>query len=340
MPTSNVVPDWVLLPRSSSSAETNSATRSKCTFRISDSAAMVAELRVIGKRTSLLLSIPSPPLGCSSLFQVILGEAAVVANAAFDNEMGVIENPPTWQALVRRDIFDPLGLNGSFFTVTPVNKAHVAVSSLNSYEVRFGLLEPMSCSSGQMSSLFDYMKIMQTILDPTRLESFLPSHIIREWLEIEKIYDSYERPIRIFEKLCVLGDSRSVFATRQATSRSIYSAISHVGSHFNEGGVDDGSLWILKLVLNGTDVLRLTQGVTDALKNPMPITLWSTGRRHEFRMLFGVPDEFCEVSYSSYWVSIDSGFSRGYPMDLLYFRESQDGLVLHVPYAGVTLVRR
>lgn len=40
----------------------------------------------------------------------------------------------------------------------------------------------MSCSSGQMSSLFDYMKIMQTILDPTRLESFLPSHVIREWL--------------------------------------------------------------------------------------------------------------------------------------------------------------
>jgi hypothetical protein len=58
------------------------------------------------------------------------------------------------------------------------------------------------------------------------------------------------------------------------------------------------------------------------------------------RMLFGVPDEFCEVSYSSYWVSIDSGFSRGYPMDLLYFRESKDGLVLHVPYAGVTLVHR
>jgi hypothetical protein len=48
-------------------------------------------------------------------------------------------------------------------------------------------------------------------------------------------------------------------------------------------GVDDGSLWISKLVLNGTDVLRLTQGVADALKNPMPITLWSTGRRHEFR---------------------------------------------------------
>jgi hypothetical protein len=49
--------------------------------------------------------------------------------------------------------------------------------------------------------------------------------------------------------------------------------------------VDDGSLWISRLVLNGTDVLRLTQSVDDALlpKKTMPITLWSTGRLHEFR---------------------------------------------------------
>jgi CubicO group peptidase (beta-lactamase class C family) len=65
----------------------------------------------------------------------ILGEAAVVANTAFNNEMGVVESPPTWQVLVRRDIFDPLGLNRSFFTVALVNKAHIAVSSLDSDEV-------------------------------------------------------------------------------------------------------------------------------------------------------------------------------------------------------------
>ena len=47
-------------------------------------------------------------------------------------------------------------------------------------------------------------------------------------------------------------------------------------------GVDDGSLRISKLVLNGTDVLHLTQGITRtgddvdefALKHPIPITLW------------------------------------------------------------------
>jgi hypothetical protein len=59
------------------------------------------------------------------------------------------------------------------------------------------------------------------------------------------------------------------------------------------------------------------------------------------RLLFGAPDEFGKLSYATclrYWVTIDSGFSRGYPMDLLYFTESQGDLVLHVPSAGVTLV--
>jgi len=53
-------------------------------------------------------------------------------------------------------------------------------------------------------------------------------------------------------------------------------------------GIDDGSLWISKLVLNGTDVLRLTQGIPYdefSLKHPVPITLWSTGRHHEFRLV-------------------------------------------------------
>ena len=90
-------------------------------------------------------------------------------------------------------------------------------------------LEPMSCSGGQMSSLSDYMKVMQTILNPTQPESLLPSHVVREWLrplygwtdettevgmlwEIEKIYDSYERPIRIFEKRTCCYDRIHAFA--------------------------------------------------------------------------------------------------------------------------------
>lgn len=129
----------------------------------------------------------------------------------------------------------------------------------------------------------------------------------------------------------------------------------------------DGSLWITKLMLNGTDVLRLTQGIPDGVaQKATPITLWSTGRHHEFRrvtdvffltldsagsnsssvlcrMVFGAPDEFGAISYATclrYWVSIDSGFARGYPMDLLYFTEGESGLVLQIPSADVTLARQ
>lgn len=68
-----------------------------------------------------------------------------------------------------------------------------------------------------MSSLSDYIKVIQMILDPSRPESLLPPHVIREWLhplhgwsdettevgmlwEIEKIADTYRRPVRIFQK--------------------------------------------------------------------------------------------------------------------------------------------
>lgn len=60
-------------------------------------------------------------------------------------------------------------------------------------------------------------------------------------------------------------------------------------------------------------------------------------------MMFGAVDEFGKVSYASctqYWVSVDNGFSRGYPMDLLYFTGNLDGLVLHVPSADVRLIRQ
>lgn len=153
----------------------------------------------------------------SNAGMAVLGQAAVAANAAFERTKGVSDSPSTWKALAQRDIFDALGLNGSAFVVTPENKAHVAVAARHSEEVDLDFLDVMACSGGQMSSLSDYIKLMQTILDPTRPESLLPPHVIREWLrpqyvwtdettevgllwEIEKILDSYGRPIRIYAK--------------------------------------------------------------------------------------------------------------------------------------------
>lgn len=50
--------------------------------------------------------------------------------------------------------------------------------------------------------------------------------------------------------------------------------------------VRDGSLWISELKLNGTDVLRMTQGLSgdgSANEPGMPVMMWSTGRHDEFR---------------------------------------------------------
>ncbi|KAJ7342634.1 beta-lactamase/transpeptidase-like protein [Mycena albidolilacea] len=277
----------------------------------------------------------------SNVGMAVLGQAAVAANRDFEKFNNITRSPPsTWPALAQRDIFDPLGLNGSSFVVTPWNKDHVAVASTDSYEVDWDFLDAMSCSGGQMSSLSDYIKVIQTILDPTRPESLLPPHVIREWMrplhgwmdettevgilwEIEKIQDSYARPVRIFQKLGVLGASRSVFSINQDMSYGV--ALLMTGSAPTAGdivldifrqlqptldrvlsvtvaqryagrwtsgdgselsiSVAEGSLWITKLHLKGTDVLRLIQNIPDNDKRSraMPITMWSTGRLHEFR---------------------------------------------------------
>ncbi|CAK5282441.1 unnamed protein product, partial [Mycena citricolor] len=82
-----------------------------------------------------------------------------------------------------------------------------------------------------------------------------------------------------------------------------------------------GSLWMTELRLKGTGVLGV------AFPTPEPIALSSTGRLHEFRMVFASPSKNCISS----WTAIDDGFSQGHPNDLVYLTD--DGL-LHIPSFG------
>ncbi|KAJ7983167.1 beta-lactamase/transpeptidase-like protein [Mycena polygramma] len=330
----------------------------------------------------------------SNVGMAVLGQVAVAANKRFERSNNLTGSPSTWPDLAQRDIFDPLGLNGSSFVVTPQNKDHVAVASTNSYEVDWDFLDAMSCSGGQMSSLSDYIKVMQTILDPTRPESLLPPHVIREWLrplhgwmdettevgmlwEIKKIRDSYMRPVRIFQKLGALGASRSVFAINQdmaygvallmtgsastagdialdifrqlqpTLDRLLASAVAErysgrwASKDDNESEISirvtEGSLWVTKLQLKGTDVLRLIQNIpqNDKRSRATPITMWSTGRLHEFRMVFALSSHTCMRS----WATIDDGFARGFPIDLVYFSENSHGFRLHVPSVDLVFTR-
>ena len=83
----------------------------------------------------------------------------------------------------------------------------------------------MNPAGGQFSSLGDLVKLMQTLLNPEREESILPTHSVREWLqpvhplfdddteigapwEIYKIRNKWGQVQRLYEK-CTL--SRLVF---------------------------------------------------------------------------------------------------------------------------------
>nr|GAT50410.1 predicted protein [Mycena chlorophos] len=263
----------------------------------------------------------------------LLGQVNVAASRMYEEARNESGSPASWPELAQRDLFAPLGLNGSGFLPTEATRAHIAVASSNSDEVDIDFLDVMSCSGGQMSSLSDYTKLMQTLLDPTLSQSLLPPQVIREWLhpihswfddttevgliwEIEKIRDAYERPVQIFQKLGVLGASRSVFAVNPSrsfgvallmtgTSPAVGPLVLDIFRHLqpvldtllaeritslyaghwrNEDAdsevvitVDKGSLWTSKLWLRGSNVLEVV-GVA-----PAPIALWSMGRLHEFR---------------------------------------------------------
>ncbi|KAJ7705973.1 beta-lactamase/transpeptidase-like protein [Mycena rosella] len=99
--------------------------------------------------------------------------------------------------------------------------------------------------------------------------------------------------------------------------------------------IEDQALYLQTLIVGDSDVLSLLQ------RNPSEggkaVALWSTGRPHEFRLAIGRPelnnnpDAGCEP----YWISLDFPFSRGAPLDLLYW----DGSELVYPSAGVRLRR-
>ncbi|KAJ7446452.1 beta-lactamase/transpeptidase-like protein [Mycena galericulata] len=103
--------------------------------------------------------------------------------------------------------------------------------------------------------------------------------------------------------------------------------------------IQDGALYLQTLVIGNQDVLALLQTTPGGPPAPTskPVALWSTGRPHEFRLAIGrpelndVPDAGCEP----YWITLDLPFSRGAPLDLLYW----DGSELVYPSAGVRLRR-
>lgn len=159
----------------------------------------------------------------------LLGIANVAANIAASGPSG----PSTHAELVQKDIFGPLGFNGTSFLVTEENIHNVVVPSLNPWEI-VRVLGPTSSlmlshlqdqdfmdatnpAGGQMSSLSDLTKLMQVLINPRRPESILSPFTVREWMrpahtwfddysdvgalwEIYTSPDSYGRKQKLYQK--------------------------------------------------------------------------------------------------------------------------------------------
>ncbi|KAJ8514893.1 hypothetical protein ONZ45_g7630 [Pleurotus djamor] len=125
--------------------------------------------------------------------------------------------PSSHAALLERDIFTPLGLNGSSFGVSGTNKDRVVMSSTFTKEVDFDFGDVTNPAGGQMSSLSDLVKFLSTLLNPNHPDTLLRAYTLREWFrplhvwwddfsevgapwEIFRQRDSYDRNLRIYCK--------------------------------------------------------------------------------------------------------------------------------------------
>lgn len=88
---------------------------------------------------TMLVSPPFSYPAYSNTGTGLLGMALVAANRAASKNPA--QEPLDYAALIKRDVFDPMGLNGSHFLTTEVNK-HLVVAPSLAPEVVVRLLQP------------------------------------------------------------------------------------------------------------------------------------------------------------------------------------------------------
>ncbi|TFK36950.1 beta-lactamase/transpeptidase-like protein [Crucibulum laeve] len=116
----------------------------------------------------------------------LLGLTNVAANKIAEDSA---DGPDTHKDLLKRDIFDPMGLNGSFYRIPsdPTLRGHIAVPSKDPEWADFLFDDSDDPAGGQYSSLSDLSIVMRTILSPTAEGGVVSEHVIREWLH--PLYD-------------------------------------------------------------------------------------------------------------------------------------------------------
>ncbi|KAI0824344.1 beta-lactamase/transpeptidase-like protein [Trametes gibbosa] len=182
--------------------------------------------------------LTSPPLYHPAYSNTGIAAFGLALAAASSAEAGN-ESVISYADLLKRDVFAPMGLNGSHFLATDTNKHYVVVPSLAPEVADQDFLDAMNPAAGQFSSLSDLITVTQTILDPRHPKSqisrysrdkwLLPVHSFEEddWTElglmweIIKAEDSNGRMRKIYWKLGAMAGYHTALAIHPGTSYGI-----------------------------------------------------------------------------------------------------------------------
>ncbi|TFK40872.1 beta-lactamase/transpeptidase-like protein [Crucibulum laeve] len=112
----------------------------------------------------------------------LLGLANVAANLNASESRD--KEPQSHKELVKRDIFDPLGLNSSFYRMPADSslRGRIAIPSRGHGFTDILYTDASDPAGGQYSSLADLITVMKTFLSPTAKSGVVSEHVMREWL--------------------------------------------------------------------------------------------------------------------------------------------------------------
>jgi len=143
----------------------------------------------------------------SNMGFALLGAANVAAAQAREGSSA----PRNYDDLVKRDIFDKLGMSDSSFRADDSNRDHIAVPSYASNETDY-YTNADNPEGGQFSSLSDFVKLSQNLLDPTSKAALLSPPTMLEWL----------KPIfNFWDGVTSVGIPWEITRTRHAFGRTI-----------------------------------------------------------------------------------------------------------------------
>ncbi|KAI0738330.1 beta-lactamase/transpeptidase-like protein [Daedaleopsis nitida] len=182
-----------------------------------------------------LTSPPAAYPAYSNAGVALLAYALAAASSASTGDASKI----SYADLLKRDIFERMGMNGSSFLATEANKHLIVVPSLGPEVADQDFLDAMNPAGGQFSSLSDMVTVTQTFLNPKHPKSQITSYSMRNWLqsvhtfdeddwtemgfmwEIIKARDSYGRLRKIYWKLGEMVGYHTALAIHPGTGYGV-----------------------------------------------------------------------------------------------------------------------